>query len=87
MININVKVIAGPRTKAEVLAEPTSVNPKSITPVKGVVISEDTLAQWIETDLKRRIVAVIEWASETDETARAEMSRAVWNSEAAWHID
>ena len=62
MININVKIIVGPRVGIHILAEPTSVNPRAIAPVRGVVISEDILAQWIEQDLRQRILAAVEEA-------------------------
>jgi hypothetical protein len=54
-INFNVKVNAGKRTPASVNVILTSVNPKTLTLINGKTISDQSIADWIETELLKTI--------------------------------
>jgi len=50
-INLNVKIRGGPRTPVDVAVYGTAVNSKTLRFANGKSVSEDAIAQWIETNL------------------------------------
>ena len=56
-INLNVKVVGGPRTPVEVEVFSTSVNKKVLTFKNGTTVTQDQIATWIEVELTRVLKA------------------------------
>lgn len=54
-INLNVKVKGGPRTPVSVTVYGTAVNSKTLKFANGQTVSENTIAQWIETNLSEAL--------------------------------
>lgn len=51
-INLNLKVKAGPRTPVQVTCYGTSVNEKAIKFRNGQVIKENSIANWVTSQLQ-----------------------------------
>ena len=54
-INLNVKIKGGPRTPVNVTVYGTAVNSKTLKFANGQDVSEDVIAQWIETNLSEAL--------------------------------
>ncbi len=55
-INLNVKIEGGPRIPVTVSVYGTAVNPKTLKFANGETVTEETIAQWIETNLAKALV-------------------------------
>lgn len=58
LVNLNVKIKAGPRTKTEVIVRGPAVNEKTIKFANGKEITETQIAEWISLELAKVLLRI-----------------------------